>query len=131
MLLFYRKHDPVVDNDTGEVTSSGIYGIIHSCEMRSDISSQRKARMHETELCSQWKMESSPIQDGRRYERGQCPNVPLLRSVAVESLQEHVYVVAETPGIHEQWNGQHYVWTMEDQRSEWSKVFLSAANIFN
>jgi hypothetical protein len=52
MLLLYRKHDPVVDNDTGKVTNSGIYTIIHNCEMRSDTSSQRKAWMHETELCS-------------------------------------------------------------------------------
>jgi hypothetical protein len=100
MLLFYRKHNPVVDNDTGEVMNA----IIHTCEMRSDTSSQRKARMHETELCSQWKMESSPIEDGQCYEHGQCQNVLLLHSVAMESLQEHVYVVAETPGIHEQWN---------------------------
>jgi hypothetical protein len=42
-----------------------------------------------------------------------------------------VYVVAETPGIHEQWNGQNCMWTMEDQWSESSKVFLSAANVFN
>jgi hypothetical protein len=60
-------------------------------------------------------MESSPIQDGQCYEHRQCPNVPLLHSVAVESLQEHVYVIVETPGIHEQWNGQHYMWKMEDQ----------------
>jgi hypothetical protein len=83
--------------------------------MRSEKLGQRKARMHETELCSPWKMESSPIQDGQCYECRQCPNMPLLHSVAVESLQKHVYVVTETPGIHEQWNGQHYVWTMEDQ----------------
>jgi hypothetical protein len=30
ILLFYRKHDPVVDVMTGTVTSSGIHAIIHS-----------------------------------------------------------------------------------------------------
>jgi hypothetical protein len=52
ILLFYRKHNPVVDIMTGAVTSSGIHAIIHSCKYREGTSTKRTKKFHETRLCS-------------------------------------------------------------------------------
>jgi len=132
ILLFYQKHDPVLDNVTGNVTSSGMYAIIHSCKYRSDTSAERIEKFHETRLCSRWVAESTPKPQSMMQGRnGGRPNIPLLRSVPVETLDDHVYVVPETPGIQEEWTGDKVVWAMKDQRTDWSKVFLSPENSFN
>jgi hypothetical protein len=55
----------------------------------------------------------------------------LLRSVPVEALDEHVYVIEENPGIQEEWTGDKVVWAMHDQQTAWSKIFLSEENSFN
>jgi hypothetical protein len=59
------------------------------------------------------------------------PKIPLLRSVPVEALDEHVYVIEENPGIQEEWTGNKVLWAMHDQRTAWSKIFLSEENSFN
>jgi hypothetical protein len=130
ILLFYQKHQPIIDEQTGNVTSCGIHAIINSCVLRHDSSCERRGKMNETRLCSRWELESVPRSrlDGQQYQRGKRPNIPLMRSVPVETLQEHVYVVEEHPGLEEEWIGSRFVWTMNDQRSEWSKVFLSEDN---
>jgi hypothetical protein len=46
-------------------------------------------------------------------------------SVPVEAIQGHVYAIEESPDLQEEWIGSRYVWTMNDQRSEWPNVFLS------
>jgi len=86
--------------------------------------------MHEMLLCSRWMVESTPKLDGRTYQHGQCSNIPVLQSVVVETIQQHVYVIDKSPGLQEQWIGPQFVWTMNDQQSEWSLVFLSAENTF-
>jgi hypothetical protein len=43
------------------------------------------------------------------------PKIPLLRSVPVEALDEHVYVIEENPGIQEEWTGNKVMWAMHDQ----------------
>ena len=135
ILLFYRKHDPVMDDVTGAVTSSGIYAIIHSCKYREGTSTERTEKFHETRLCSRWVAESIPKPlatmprvHGPSEKR---PNIPVLRSVPVETLDEHVYVIEENPGIQEEWTGDKVVWAMRDQRTAWSKIFLSEDNSFN
>jgi hypothetical protein len=60
ILLFYRKHHPVVDVMTGAVTSSGIHAIIHNCKYREATSTKRTKKFHETHLCSRWVAESIP-----------------------------------------------------------------------
>jgi hypothetical protein len=46
-------------------------------------------------------------------------------------LDEHVYVIEENPGIQEEWTGDKVMWAMHDQRTAWSKIFLSEENSFN
>jgi hypothetical protein len=106
ILLFYRKHNPVVDDVTGAVTSSGIHTIIHSCKYREGTSTKRTNKFHETRLCSRWVAESipkplvtMPTMHGPPEKR---PKIPLLWSVPVEALDEHVYVIEENPGIQEE-----------------------------
>jgi hypothetical protein len=59
------------------------------------------------------------------------PKIPLLRSVPVEALDEHVYVIKENPGIQEEWTGNKVMWAMHDQQTAWSKIFLLEENSFN
>jgi hypothetical protein len=115
ILCLYQKHDPVIDEATGKITSSGIYIIIHSFELREGTSCERMCNMHETLLCSRWTVESTPKLDGRTYQRGQHPNIPVLQSVAVETMQQQVYIIDESPGLQEQSIGPQFMWTMNDQ----------------
>ena len=135
ILAFYQKCDPETDVETGEITSSGIHAIIHSCEYRKGTSSERVANYHETRLCDRWVVESMPkplrAMSTQHRNSGRRPKIPVLRSVPVETLDEHIYVVEETPGIQEEWIGDKLVWAMRDQRTVWSKVFLSEDNSFN
>jgi hypothetical protein len=59
------------------------------------------------------------------------PNIPNLRSVPVEALDEHVYIIEEKQGIQEEWTGDKVVWAMHGQQTAWSKIFLSEENSFN
>jgi hypothetical protein len=61
----------------------------------------------------------------------QWPKIPLLRSVPVEALDEHVYVIEENPGIQEEWIGNKVLWAMHDQQTAWPKISLSEENSFN
>jgi hypothetical protein len=135
ILLFYQKHDPMMDDATGAVTSSGICAIIHSCKYREGTSAERTEKFHETRLCSRWVAESIPkplAMMPRVHEiPATRPNIPNLRSVPVEALDEHIYVIEEKPGIQEEWTGDKVVWAMHDQRTAWSKIFLSEENSFN
>ena len=135
VLSFYQKSEPETDAETGEITSSGIHAIIHSCEYRNGTSSERAANFHETRLCDRWVVESTPkplqAMSTQHRNSGRRPKIPVLRSVPVETLDEHIYVVEETPGIQEEWTGDKLVWAMRDQRTVWSKVFLSEDNSFN
>jgi len=134
ILLFYRKHDPVVDEATGTVTSSGLHAIIHTCKYREGTSAERKERFHETRLRSRWVAESMPkpvVTIPAHRRSSPRPRVPVFRSVPVETLDEHVYVIEESPGMAEEWIGDKVVWAMHDQRTVWSKTFLSADNSFN
>ena len=135
VLLFYRKHDPLMDDATGAVTSSGIYAIIHSCKYREGAPAERTEKFHETRLCSRWVAESipKPLATMPRVHGipAARPNIPNLRSVPVEALDEHVYVIEEKQGIQEEWTGDKVVWAMHDQRTAWSKIFLSEENSFN
>jgi hypothetical protein len=135
ILLFYRKHDPVVDVMTSAVTSSGIHAIIHSCKYREGTSTERTKKFHKTRLCSRWVAESIPkplaMMPTMHGPPEKWPKIPLLRSVPVEALDEHVYVIEENPGIQEEWTGDKVVWAMHDQRTAWSKIFLSEENSFN
>jgi hypothetical protein len=134
ILLFYQKHDPVVEDEAaGSVASSGIHAIIHTCEHRDDTSAERVLKLHETRLCGRWVAESipKPNWNAQGRPRQRRPNVPVLRSVPVESLDEHIYVIEESPGLQEEWIGDKVVWAMNDQRTEWSKIFLSTDNSFN
>jgi hypothetical protein len=135
ILLFYRKHDPVVDVMTSAVTSSGIHAIIHSCKYREGTSTKRTKKFHETRLCSRWVAESIPkplaMMPTMHGPPEKWPKIPLLWSVPVEALDEHVYVIEENPGIQEEWTGNKVVWAMHDQQTAWSKIFLSEENSFN
>jgi hypothetical protein len=103
ILLFYRKHDPVVDDVTGAVTSSGIHAIIHSCKYREGTSTKRTEKFHETCLCSRLVAESIPkplaMMPTMHGPPEKWPKIPLLLSVPVEALDEHVYIIEENPGI--------------------------------
>jgi hypothetical protein len=59
------------------------------------------------------------------------PKIPLLQSVPVEALDEHVNVIEENPGIQEEWTGDKVMWAMHDQQTAWSKIFLLEENSFN
>jgi hypothetical protein len=135
ILLFYRKHDLVVDDVTGAVTSSGIHAILHSCKYREGTSTKRTKKFQKTRFCSRWVAESIPkplaMMPTMHGPPEKWPNFPLLRSVPVEALDEHVYVIEENPGIQEEWTGNKVVWAMHDQRTAWSKIFLSEENSFN
>jgi hypothetical protein len=41
-----------------------------------------------------------------------------MRLVPEESLQEHVYVIEENPGLEEEWIGSRFVWMINDQQSD-------------
>jgi hypothetical protein len=135
ILLFYRKHNLVVDIMTGAVTSNGIHAIIHSCKYREGTSTKRTKKFHETRLCSRWVAESIPkplaTMPTMHGPPEKWPKIPLLRSVSVEALDQHVYVIEENPGIQEEWTGNEVMWAMHDQRTAWSKIFLSEENSFN
>jgi hypothetical protein len=60
-------------------------------------------------------VETTPKLDGRTYQCGQCLNILVLQSVAVETTQQHVYVIGKSPGLQEQWISPRFVWTMNDQ----------------
>jgi hypothetical protein len=60
ILLFYRKHDPVVDVMTGAGASSGIHAILHSCKYREGTSTKRTKKFQKTCFCSRWVAESIP-----------------------------------------------------------------------
>jgi hypothetical protein len=124
-----------MDDATGTVTSSGIYAIIHSCKYREGAPAERTEKFHETRLCSRWVAESipKPLATMPRVHGipAARPNIPNLRSVPVEALDEHVYVIEEKQGIQEEWTGDKVVWAMHDQRTAWSKIFLSEENSFN
>jgi hypothetical protein len=132
LLLFYQKHDPVFDEATGNVTTSGMHAIVHTCEYRTETLEDRREKLHETRLCSRWVAESKPnLRSTSRGNGGRRTNVPVLRTVPVESLDEHVYVIDENPGLQEEWTGEKVVWSLHDQRTVWSTVFLSPDNAFN
>jgi hypothetical protein len=125
LLLFYRKHDEVVGPD-GVVTSSGIHALIHCVQYDRESRSQRFARMEETHLCKRWKLECTAAagQPASARRTAQCRNVPVFRSVPVESIQDYVLVVEEDPGICEQWVGEKLIWEMHDQRTVWPTKFI-------
>jgi hypothetical protein len=47
----------------------------------------------------------------------------LLRSVPVESLQEHVYIVNDNHALSKSWQGSKYVWEWYNQRTVWPTKF--------
>jgi len=125
LLLFYQKHEPILEDD-GTVESSGIYAIIQTCVARTTTPHQRRETMEETNLCSRWQIESRPMQG--RSGNGRAPHVPILRSVPVETIQDHVYVIEENRDLCESWEGPRYVWMLEDQRSVWHTKFPLFSN---
>jgi hypothetical protein len=118
LLIFYRKHELVTD-EGGNITSSGICALVHSCEylLEQDVR-EWLDRLEETHLCKRWKLESqrSPI--------GAHANVPLLWSVPIELLQEHVYIINNDHGLSKSWQGSKYVWEWYDQHTVWPTKFL-------
>jgi hypothetical protein len=121
LLLFYRKHKPTHNAD-GTDDSSGIYAIIQTCAERGMTQCERQEAMEETHLSSRWEIESRVLPGGSDNRRR--PNVPILRSVPVEAIQDHIYVVEEKHDLcDESWHGHRYIWTVEDQRSIWHSKF--------
>ena len=116
LLVFYRKHEPVTDSE-GNVTSSGIYALVHSCDYSIGTRRERMDRLEETHLCKRWKLES------QRSPRDATVHVPKLRSISVECLQEHVYIVNDDHRLSESWRGPKYIWEWYDQRTVWPKKF--------
>jgi hypothetical protein len=82
---------------------------------------ERREAMEETHLCSRWEIESRALPGGSDNRRR--PNLPILHSVLVEAIQDHVYVVEEKRDLCEPWHGHRYIWTVEDQRSIWHSKF--------
>ena len=116
LLIFYRKHEPITD-ESGNITSSGICALVHSCEYSVGTRRERMERLEETHLCKRWKLESQCSPSGVNA------NVPLLQSVPVESLQEHAYIVNNDHGLSESWQGSKYVWEWYDQHTVWPTKF--------
>jgi hypothetical protein len=101
LLIYYCKHKP---DKGGNITSSGICALVHSCEYLVGTRLERMHRLEETHLCKRWKLESQCSPSGAHT------NVPLLQSVPIESLQEHVYIVNNDHGLSESWQGSKYIW---------------------
>jgi hypothetical protein len=67
---------------------------------------ERREAMEETHLCSQWEIE---LRVQRALPGGsdnwRRPNVPILCSIPVEAIQDHIYVVEEKRDLCESWHG--------------------------
>jgi hypothetical protein len=87
LLLFYRKHEPT-HNANRTDDSSGIYAIIQTCAERGMTQCERQEAMEEKHLCSRWEIESKALPGGSDNRRR--PNVPILHSVPVEAIQDHL-----------------------------------------
>jgi hypothetical protein len=74
-------------------------------------------RLEETHLCKRWKLES------QRSPRDATVHVPKLRSISVECLQEHVYIINDDHRLSESWHGPKYIWEWYNQRTVWPKKF--------
>jgi hypothetical protein len=131
LLLFYCQQG--MDNDLSNSNSSqstndecGIRALVHSCSYRQALGTpeERKDKMYDTNLLSCHALAATRVASAIGSP---AHNLPRIDSIPVESIQDNIIVVEETPGLCKSWHGTRYVWLARNRKLEWPSMFQIGA----
>jgi hypothetical protein len=127
LLLFYSQPSPdndLSDSDSSECTNDecGIRALVQTCSYRQALGMPKecKEKLYDTNLLSRHALAATRVVSSISSP---AHNLPRIDSVPVESIQDNLIVVEETPGLCESWHGTRYVWLAKNRKLEWPSMF--------
>jgi hypothetical protein len=127
LLLFYSQPSP--DNDLSDSNSfkcanneCGIRALVQTCSYRQALGmpKEHKEKLYDTNLLSRHALAATRVASSISSP---AHNLPRIDSVPVESIQDNLIVVEETPGLCKSWHGTRYVWLAKNRKLEWPSMF--------